>query len=163
MVKGHQLAVVNKGTQFCFLFRYCFFLMLQVPTPCLFVLLILCNMCELQDLQRFETLLYCCCKLHIKTYHVLLLFHSALLFTVPMYTIFSTTQMSAHTISHCYCWTRVGCGQLQLVFFCFFLKVGGITPETTEIWTHICSYHNFLSLSSVQILLIPACSLLCML
>ena len=33
---------------------------------------------------------------------------------------------------------------------------GGEAPETTEIWTHICSCHNFFPLSSVQILLIPA-------
>ena len=40
---------------------------------------------------------------------------------------------------------------------------GGTTPETNEIVTHICSCHNFFSLSSVQILFIPACCLLCVL
>ena len=39
----------------------------------------------------------------------------------------------------------------------------GTGPETNEIGTHICSCHNFFSLSSVQILLIPACCLLCVL
>ena len=41
--------------------------------------------------------------------------------------------------------------------------VGGTTPETNEIVTHICSCHNFFPLSSVQILFIPACCLLCVL
>ena len=36
-------------------------------------------------------------------------------------------------------------------------------PETNEIGTHICSCHNFSPLSSVQIFLIPACCLLCVL
>ena len=40
---------------------------------------------------------------------------------------------------------------------------GGTIPETNEIVTHICSCHNFFPLSSVQILLIPACCLLCVL
>ena len=40
---------------------------------------------------------------------------------------------------------------------------GGTPTETTEIWTHICSYHNLFPLSCVQILLIPACCLLCVL
>ena len=40
---------------------------------------------------------------------------------------------------------------------------GGTTPETNEIGIHICSCHNFFPLSSVQILLIPACCLLCVL
>ena len=40
---------------------------------------------------------------------------------------------------------------------------GGTAPETNEIVTHICSCHNFFSLSSVQILLLPACCLLCVL
>ena len=40
---------------------------------------------------------------------------------------------------------------------------GGTGPETIEIGTHICSCHNFPPLSSVQILLIPACCLLCVL
>ena len=44
---------------------------------------------------------------------------------------------------------------------CCVLKLGGTTPETNEIGTHICSCHNFPPLSSVQILLIPACCLLC--
>ncbi len=38
---------------------------------------------------------------------------------------------------------------------------GGTTPETTEIWTHICSYHNFPTLSFVQNILIKTCCLLC--
>ena len=41
--------------------------------------------------------------------------------------------------------------------------VGGTTPETNEIVTNICSCHNFFSLSSVQIIFIPACCLLCVL
>ena len=45
---------------------------------------------------------------------------------------------------------------------CFYL-LGGTTPETNEIVTHICSCHNFFPLSSVQILFIPACCLLCVL
>ena len=40
---------------------------------------------------------------------------------------------------------------------------GGTTPETNEIVTNICSCHNFSPLSSVQILFIPACCLLCVL
>ena len=40
---------------------------------------------------------------------------------------------------------------------------GGTTPETNEIVTHICSCYNFFSLSSVQIFLLPACCLLCVL
>ena len=40
---------------------------------------------------------------------------------------------------------------------------GGALPETNEIVTHICSCHNFFPLSSVQILFIPACCLLCVL
>ena len=40
---------------------------------------------------------------------------------------------------------------------------GGTLPETNEIVTHICSCHNFFPLSSVQILFIPACCLLCVL
>ena len=42
------------------------------------------------------------------------------------------------------------------------LKGGGL-PETNEIVTHICSCHNFSPLSSVQIIIIPACCLLCVL
>ena len=34
---------------------------------------------------------------------------------------------------------------------------GGAIPETNEIVTHICSCHNFFPLSSVQIIIIPAC------
>ena len=36
---------------------------------------------------------------NISTCHILLL-----LLTVPMYTMLSTTQISAHAISYCYCW-----------------------------------------------------------
>ena len=43
------------------------------------------------------------------------------------------------------------------------LPLKGAIPETNEIVTHICSCHNFFPLSSVQILLIPACCLLCVL
>ena len=39
----------------------------------------------------------------------------------------------------------------------------GAIPETNEIVTHICSCHNFFPLSSVQIIIIPACCLLCVL
>ena len=42
-------------------------------------------------------------------------------------------------------------------------STGGTTPETNEIVTNICSCHNFFSLSSVQIIFIPACCLLCVL
>ena len=42
-------------------------------------------------------------------------------------------------------------------------NLGGTTPETNEIVTNICSCHNFFSLSSVQIIFIPACCLLCVL
>ena len=40
---------------------------------------------------------------------------------------------------------------------------GRTIPETNEIVTHICSCHNFFPLSSVQIIIKPACSLLCVL
>ena len=40
---------------------------------------------------------------------------------------------------------------------------GGTVPETSEIWTHICSCHNVFLLSSVLTLLVPACCLLCVL
>ena len=40
---------------------------------------------------------------------------------------------------------------------------GGAIPKTNEIVIHICSCHNFFSLSSVQIIIIPACCLLCVL
>ena len=43
------------------------------------------------------------------------------------------------------------------------LITGRAIPETNEIVTHICSYHNFPPLSSVQIIIIPACWLLCVL
>ena len=42
------------------------------------------------------------------------------------------------------------------------LKEGTI-PETNEIVKNICSCHNFFPLSSVQIIIIPACCLLCVL
>ena len=42
-------------------------------------------------------------------------------------------------------------------------SLGGTLPEINEIVTHICSSHNFFCLSSVQILFIPACCLLCVL
>ena len=40
---------------------------------------------------------------------------------------------------------------------------GRTIPKTNEIVTHICSCHNFFPLSSVQIIIIPACCLLCVL
>ena len=40
---------------------------------------------------------------------------------------------------------------------------GGTIPKTNEIVTNICSCHNFFPLSSVQIIIIPACCLLCVL
>ena len=43
-----------------------------------------------------------------------------------------------------------------------YLRGGGL-PETNEIVTHICSCHNFFPLSSVQIIIILACCLLCVL
>ena len=42
-------------------------------------------------------------------------------------------------------------------------RQGGAIGETNEIVTLICRCHNFFSLSSVQILFIPACCLLCVL
>ena len=51
----------------------------------------------------------------------------------------------------------------ELVTFANILIEGGTTPETNEIVTNICSCHNFFSLSSVQIIFIPACCLLCVL
>ena len=40
---------------------------------------------------------------------------------------------------------------------------GGLYPKTNKIVTNICSCHNFFPLSSVQIIIIPACCLLCVL
>ena len=40
---------------------------------------------------------------------------------------------------------------------------GGTIPKTNEIEKKICSCHNFFPLSSVQIIFIPACCLLCVL
>ena len=40
---------------------------------------------------------------------------------------------------------------------------GGTIPKTNEIVKNICSCHNFFPLSSVQIIFIPACCLLCVL
>ena len=40
---------------------------------------------------------------------------------------------------------------------------GGTIPKTNEIVKNICSCHNFFPLSSVQIIIIPACCLLCVL
>ena len=40
---------------------------------------------------------------------------------------------------------------------------GRTIPKTNEIVTHICSCLNFFPLSSVQIIIIPACCLLCVL
>ena len=40
---------------------------------------------------------------------------------------------------------------------------GGNIPKTNEIVTHICSCHNLFPLSSVQIIIVPACCLLCVL
>ena len=40
---------------------------------------------------------------------------------------------------------------------------GGTIPKTNEIVKNICSCHNFPPLSSVQIIIIPACCLLCVL
>ena len=40
---------------------------------------------------------------------------------------------------------------------------GGAIPKTNEIVKNICSCHNFSPLSSVQIIIIPACCLLCVL
>ncbi len=45
----------------------------------------------------------------------------------------------------------------------FWKNLQKMSLETKEIGTHICSCHNFFPLSSVQILLIPACCLLCVL
>ena len=41
--------------------------------------------------------------------------------------------------------------------------LGGTIPKTNEIVKNICSCHNFFPLSSVQIIFIPACCLLCVL
>ena len=46
---------------------------------------------------------------------------------------------------------------------CGLMVKGGAIPKTNEIVTLICSCHNFFSLSSVQILFIPAYCLLCLL
>ena len=43
-----------------------------------------------------------------------------------------------------------------------YVKVPTI-PKTNEIVKNICSCHNFFPLSSVQIIIIPACCLLCVL
>ena len=43
------------------------------------------------------------------------------------------------------------------------VEYGGTIPKTNEIVTNICSCHNFFPLSSVQIIIIPACCLLCVL
>ena len=40
---------------------------------------------------------------------------------------------------------------------------GGTIPFSSEIQKHICGCHNFFPLSSVQIIIIPACCLLCVL
>ena len=40
---------------------------------------------------------------------------------------------------------------------------GGTILKTNEIVKNICSCHNFFPLSSVQIIIIPACCLLCVL
>ena len=42
-------------------------------------------------------------------------------------------------------------------------SAGGTIPKTNEIVKNICSCHNFFPLSSVQIMFIPACCLLCVL
>ena len=55
---------------------------------------------------------------------------------------------------------RTWCTNLQAIAI---VHKGGTTPETNEIVTNICSCHNFFSLSSVQIIFIPACCLLCVL
>ena len=39
----------------------------------------------------------------------------------------------------------------------------GTIPFSSEIQKHICGCHNFFPLSSVQIIIIPACCLLCVL
>ena len=41
--------------------------------------------------------------------------------------------------------------------------VRGVIPETNEIVTHICSCRNIFPLSSVEIIIIPACCVLCVL
>ena len=43
------------------------------------------------------------------------------------------------------------------------LKTRGTMPFSSEICTYICTCHNFFPLSSVQIIIIPACCLLCVL
>ena len=52
---------------------------------------------------------------------------------------------------------------LTLLLHTSIQSIGGTTPETNEIVTNICSCHNFFLLSSMQILFIPACCLLCVL
>ena len=42
-------------------------------------------------------------------------------------------------------------------------QFGGTIPFSSEIQKHICGCHNFFPLSSVQIIIIPACCLLCVL
>ena len=60
------------------------------------------------------------------------------------------------------------CSTAKRSCFCAFVKLvqlskGRAIPKTNEIVTHICSCHNFFPLSSVQIIIIPACCLLCVL
>ena len=60
-------------------------------------------------------------------------------------------------------------GELDSIFSnpmakkCVVLSKGGPIPKTNKIVTLICSCYNFFSLSSVQILFIQACCLLCVL
>ena len=58
---------------------------------------------------------------------------------------------------------NIDCLKLNAADDMFGAIQGGPTPETNEIVTLICSCHNFSPLSSVQILFIPACCLLCVL
>ena len=52
-----------------------------------------------------------------------------------------------------------GEGFLLLIF----LYLGGSNPFSSEICNFFCTCHNFSPLSSVQIIIIPACCLLCVL
>ena len=53
--------------------------------------------------------------------------------------------------------------QEEAISYIFDKGGGGAIPKTNEIVKNICSCHNFFPLSSVQIIIIPACCLLCVL
>ena len=62
-----------------------------------------------------------------------------------------TSDLSVHYIEYFHCISVIHSVHL------------GTIPKTNEIVKNICSCHNFPPLSSVQIIFIPACCLLCVL